>query len=318
MLPESNLNELVRLINTAKSVSSLHEANTKATIITPILKALNWNVNSHYEVKREYPIEGIGRVDYALNVADDIKVLIEAKAMKEDLNKYEQQIRKYATENTPLFILTNGIRWEFYTWLRKGIGIHNFYILDFNIHDKLIIAEELYSILSKESIISTLSCNHIKNIIAKDISKFSSYAAIDVVLNNILDEPSILLCNMIVAQVYEAFNRTVEYDDVKKIIKDYNEAFKSIRDVIRIGFKSQQDISQLSKEDRVLNKLKYIILKLKKKKKNDIIPIREIMPYVQRQITSKETNEAINTLCSIGFCELVGRKIKILNQEAEE
>ncbi len=61
--------------------------------------------------------------------------------------------------------------------------------------------------------------------------------------------------------------------------------------------------------------LRDTILKLSKKKKDNIVPIREIMPYVYRKMTTQEVEEGINTLCSIGFCKLVGRKIEVLDQK---
>ena len=64
------------------------------------------------------------------------------------------------------------------------------------------------------------------------------------------------------------------------------------------------------------DKLKGVILRLMKKKKDVIVPIREIMPYVFRQMTTQEVDTAIGVLCGIGFCELVGRKIKVLDEKA--
>jgi energy-coupling factor transporter ATP-binding protein EcfA2 len=63
-------------------------------------------------------------------------------------------------------------------------------------------------------------------------------------------------------------------------------------------------------------KLKGVILRLKGKKKDSIIPIRDIMPYVFRQMTTEEVNTAINVLCGIGFCRLVGRKVEVLDENA--
>jgi len=317
MLPEHNLTNLAKLIFNVKNYSCKDEANTKSNIITPILQALNWNVNSQFEVEREYLIEGIGRVDYALKVIDEVRVLIEAKSMRDDLDKYDNQIRKYAIADIHLFILSNGIRWQFYTWLKRGVGIYNFYTLNLNVEEPHFIANELYNILSKQSIISKISDNYIKNIIVKDPLKYSSYNAIDEVLHNILDEPSSLLCNLIVVEVNKAFNINVEQDDVKKILNDYNKLFKINRDEIKIFIKKNLDVLHLSsKTEHAIktDKLRDAILKVRAKTKSDIIPIRDIIPWVHRQMTPKEREDSLNALCSVGFCELIGRKVRVLDE----
>ena len=63
-----------------------------------------------------------------------------------------------------------------------------------------------------------------------------------------------------------------------------------------------------------VDRIRNVILKLQKKKKSDIIPKREIMPYVFRQMKSEEVDEGIRMLCSLGFCELVGAKVKVLDK----
>ncbi len=66
---------------------------------------------------------------------------------------------------------------------------------------------------------------------------------------------------------------------------------------------------------QVVEKLKLCILKLQKKK-GDVIAIRDITMLVYRTIEKRALDDGIVQLCDIGFCELIGRKIKILNPKA--
>ena len=120
---DNKINSFMALLGSIRHYSALSEANTKSGIIVPILHELQWNVRSPFEVVREYSLDS-GTVDYALKIFDEIRVLIEVKKMSENLDKYENQIKKYAIDiNVYLFILTDGIRWQFYTWLKEGIEI---------------------------------------------------------------------------------------------------------------------------------------------------------------------------------------------------
>jgi hypothetical protein len=62
------------------------------------------------------------------------------------------------------------------------------------------------------------------------------------------------------------------------------------------------------------DKLRHVMLMLKAKSNSNLIPIRDITPRVFRQMSSKELDDSISSLCGIGFCELVGRKLRIIDE----
>ena len=63
-----------------------NEAATRAVLIDPILRALGWDTSNTYMVEVEKTLSQT-RVDYALyNQSSDVKVIIEAKPLGEDLN----------------------------------------------------------------------------------------------------------------------------------------------------------------------------------------------------------------------------------------
>lgn len=302
------------LLGKVRHYSVLNEANTKSSIIVPILHELQWDVRSPFEVVREYSLHS-GTVDYALKIIDTVKVLIEVKKIGENLQIYENQIKKYAINKyIYLFVLSDGIRWQFYTWLEEGIEIFKFYDLDINTHEPQYVAKELINILSKENILSNKSYDYIRNIIKKDTHKFALYEAITTIWHKILDEPHHSLCNLIIELVKESFGRSPEIQDVKKVLSAYRKEFDNIRGTIQIDKQGELKPAHVQQTER----LRGTILKIRIKKKYDLVPIREIMPYVYGKMTTKEVNEEIDRLCSIGFCELAGRKIKILNEKAGE
>jgi len=310
---DSKLSNLIALLGKIRHFSAFNEANTKSSIIVPILHELQWNIRSPFEVVREFTLQN-GTVDYALKIIDEIKVLIEVKKIGENLQIYKNQIRKYALDKSIyLFILSDGIKWQFYTWLEEGIEIFKFYDLDVKTQEPQLVAQELINLLSKENIISNRSYDYIRSIIEQDTYKLALYEKIINMWHKIIDEPHPSLCDLIIESVKIEFGRSPEIQDVKKVLSAYRKEFDKIRETIQIDKQAQLKPTHAQQTE----KLRKAILKIREKKKDDLVPIREIMPYVFRQMTTQEVNGAIDRLCSIGFCEMAGRKIKVLAENVE-
>ena len=293
------------LLGQLRHYSALNEASTKSGIIVPILQELQWNVRSPFEVVREYTLDN-GTVDYALKIVDEVKVLIEVKKMGENLQNCENQIKKYAIDkNIYLFILSDGLRWQFYTWLEEGIEIFKFHDIDIKTQEPQFVAKELIHILSKDNILSNKSYDYIRGLIQKDTYKLALYGEITKIWHKIIDEPHPSLCNLIIELVKESFGRSAEIQDVKKILSAYNTEFNKIRGTFLIDKQSKM-------HSPVMEKLKRNILRLSEIQNSDTISRRDIRQRVSR-ISKKEMEEGLGQLYSIGFCEFVGRKIKILN-----
>jgi hypothetical protein len=309
---KDKLSSFLALLNNVRNISGLNEANTKSSIVVPILQELQWNVRSPFEVVLEYTLDN-GTVDYALKIFDEIKVLLEIKKIGENLDKYENQIKKYAIDkNVYLFILSDGLKWQFYTWLEKGIEIFKFHILDIKTQELKFVAQELINILSKGNIISNRSYNYIRTIIEQDTNKLALYEQIINIWHKIIDEPHPSLCNLIIEKVKIEFGKSARIQDVIKILNAYRKEFDKIRGTIQIDKQPEM------KPAHVVNsqKVRHVVLHLKNKLRKDIIPIRDIMPRVFRQMSTEDVEKSIQMLCSIGFCELVGRKVKVLDERA--
>ena len=72
-----------KIIRLKKRDQPIGEANTKATLIEPLLAALGWNTTNIDEVVREIKLsQRYNPVDYALLLDKEPCLFIEAKALK--------------------------------------------------------------------------------------------------------------------------------------------------------------------------------------------------------------------------------------------
>jgi len=103
-------------INSARSVGGWNEAQTRASLIDPILTALGWDTADPTLVRHEVKSSG-GRADYTLRENDDdLVAIVEAKPLRDLLGMKEVgQTTTYANHvGAPYAVLTNGDRWVLY------------------------------------------------------------------------------------------------------------------------------------------------------------------------------------------------------------
>lgn len=116
---EEKLNKFIERIVKVKDSISTEEA-TKTSLIMPFFNILGYDVFNPNEFTPEY-IADVGikkgeKVDYAIILDNEVKILIEAKSVTEDLKKHSSQLFRYfGTSSAKLAILTNGINYKFYT-----------------------------------------------------------------------------------------------------------------------------------------------------------------------------------------------------------
>ncbi len=96
---------------------TIGEENTKHALIEPILRALGWDLEDLDEVRCEYKLKQADNpVDYALFVHGGLRLLVEAKALGENLSKYAHQIMGYAgvAGIVEWIVLTDGNEYRIY------------------------------------------------------------------------------------------------------------------------------------------------------------------------------------------------------------
>lgn len=115
--------QLVNRVTTMKESLNTEEA-TKNALIMPFIQMLGYDVFNPMEVVPELDCDLINKkgekIDYAINKDGETIMLIECKHWKQDLNLHDTQLQKYFVASKAKFgILTNGVRYRFYTDLAK-------------------------------------------------------------------------------------------------------------------------------------------------------------------------------------------------------
>ncbi len=104
-----------------------NEEGTKQSLISPLFTILGYDVTDPCQCKAEYKANfGRGRsrdpVDWAFCINESLAFLVEAKAVGEDISKYDEQLGDYYAKEhgaVKLGVLTTGVQWHFFTDLDK-------------------------------------------------------------------------------------------------------------------------------------------------------------------------------------------------------
>lgn len=112
-----------RIREHGKTIST--EEAAKTAIVLPFLQALGYDVFNPSEVIPEFTADAVGKkgekVDYAIKLDDEIRILVECKGLSTNLEaKHLSQLFRYFTVTNARFaILTNGRFFEFYSDLEE-------------------------------------------------------------------------------------------------------------------------------------------------------------------------------------------------------
>ena len=135
-------------IDENESELSQSEAQTRYSLVDPLLRALGWDVEDPKQVTVEYPVDvgtqRDGRADYTLFVDGKREVVIEAKRLNtlqsESMfeNKPEDDIvakgiRYCAKDGIPYLLITDGRWWHLYDSLKKHSLPQEKWRLDFDV-----------------------------------------------------------------------------------------------------------------------------------------------------------------------------------------
>lgn len=117
------------------------EEATKQALVLPFLQVLGYDVYDPTQIQPEYiadfakkksgPME---KVDYAVHINGEISMFVECKAADIRLDSHDAQLSRYynSTPSVKLAVLTNGIRYKFFTELQAAnmMDAEPFYELD--------------------------------------------------------------------------------------------------------------------------------------------------------------------------------------------
>ncbi|MBF2716813.1 type I restriction endonuclease [Agrobacterium vitis] len=148
----STIEESLRAISErvkSHSSSMATEEAVKTAVVLPFLRALGYDVFDPGEVVPEFTADAVGKkgekVDYAINIDNEIRILIECKPISTLLEKkhLDQLYRYFSVTNAKFAILTNGRTFNFYTDLDapNKLDTRPFLVFDIADFNSSIIAE---------------------------------------------------------------------------------------------------------------------------------------------------------------------------------
>ncbi|MBB4007191.1 type I restriction endonuclease [Allorhizobium taibaishanense] len=148
----STIEESLRAISErvkSHSSSMATEEAVKTAVVLPFLRALGYDVFDPSEVVPEFTADAVGKkgekVDYAIKIDNEIRILIECKPISTLLEKkhLDQLYRYFSVTNAKFAILTNGRTFNFYTDLDapNKLDTRPFLVFDIADFNSSIIAE---------------------------------------------------------------------------------------------------------------------------------------------------------------------------------
>jgi hypothetical protein len=185
------LESIRQRIKDHRALYEQNEAAVSMQIITPILKALGWNVEDPNEVQPNVSTEE-GRPDYTLIHDGKKRLFVEVKKLSVDVEKIEpmRQLSKYAFgEGIKYGLLTNGSLWVLVRSFEEGTTLSERIVWRADIE-----AEELQKAAKKLLTVSKVNIGQIEDLVRKA-------QILDEVWHSLCDEPSELVQALI--PVYE-------------------------------------------------------------------------------------------------------------------
>ncbi|MFD1327394.1 type I restriction endonuclease [Mycoplana ramosa] len=134
---EESLRAISERVKSHSSTMATEEA-VKTAVVLPFLRSLGYDVFDPSEVIPEFTADAVGKkgekVDYAIKIDGDIRILIECKPISVALDKkhLDQLYRYFSVTNAKFAILTNGRTFNFYTDLEapNKLDVRPFFVFD--------------------------------------------------------------------------------------------------------------------------------------------------------------------------------------------
>ncbi|WP_454849725.1 type I restriction endonuclease [Rhizobium binxianense] len=137
---EESLRAIAERVKSHSSTMVTEEA-VKTAVVLPFLRSLGYDVFDPTEVVPEFTADAVGKkgekVDYAIKIDNEIRILIECKPISVALDKkhLDQLYRYFSVTNAKFAILTNGRTFNFYTDLEAPNKLDTRPFLVFDVTD---------------------------------------------------------------------------------------------------------------------------------------------------------------------------------------
>lgn len=134
---EESLRAIAERVKSHSSTMATEEA-VKTAVVLPFLRSLGYDVFDPSEVVPEFTADAVGKkgekVDYAIKIDNEVRILIECKPISVALDKkhLDQLYRYFSVTNAKFAILTNGRTFNFYTDLEapNKLDTRPFFVFD--------------------------------------------------------------------------------------------------------------------------------------------------------------------------------------------
>ncbi len=219
------------------------EEATKQALILPFLQALGYDIYDPTETQPEYVADfakkrgGVmEKVDYALHLKGQPALFIECKATDAAPEDHDGQLARYfnATPSVRIAVVTNGIRYRFFTDLQSPNVMDASPFMEFNILSFTEREVELLRPFTKEAFDATSIQGHAEEIIFVD--------KVTALINELLRNPSESFVRFLLAEV-ELVSGRVTKNVVERFIPIVKKAIQTT--LLDMMTKSiQQEIAQ--------------------------------------------------------------------------
>lgn len=243
-----SLGETLRVLSErvrTHSSSMATEEAVKTAVVLPFLRALGYDVFNPSEVVPEFTADAVGKkgekVDYAIKIDDEIRILIECKPITTNLDRVHlAQLFRYFTVTTAKFaILTNGRTFHFHTDLEEPNKLDTRPFLTFDLAE---IQPHLLSELTKFE----KSGFDVGGILAT-AERLKYTSALKSAINQLIENPSEDFVRMISAGLYDGRFTAQVKEQFTGLVRS------AFREVIRDSVKSRissalADTEQIAEE----------------------------------------------------------------------
>jgi hypothetical protein len=200
----SSIEDQVRVIAErvkAQSSTMATEEAVKTAVVLPFLRALGYDVFDPAEVVPEFTADAVGKkgekVDYAINIESQIRILIECKPISVVLEKkhLDQLYRYFSVTSAKFAILTNGRTFNFYTDLDEPnkLDARPFFVFD--------IADFNSNVLSELRKFEKASFD--VNAILATAERLKYTSGVKQVISKLIEDPSEDFVRLVSSDVYE-------------------------------------------------------------------------------------------------------------------
>ncbi|WP_198963405.1 type I restriction endonuclease [Sinorhizobium fredii] len=242
---EESLRAISERVRSHSSTMATEEA-VKTAVVLPFLRSLGYEVFDPTEVVPEFTADAVGKkgekVDYAINIDGEIRILIECKPISVNLEKkhLDQLYRYFSVTNAKFAILTNGRTFNFYTDLEapNKLDTRPFFVFDVTDFNTGIVTELRKFEKSSFDIPAILA--------TAERLKYTS--GVKQVISKLIEEPSDDFVRLVAGSVYEGRITAQVKEMLTGVVRT------AFRDVIMDSVKSRLS-SALADTEEVIEKI---------------------------------------------------------------